>query len=354
LSFRFTYQDFRDCRPNKRALQRVRNRFKILEEILLERLPLQFNDLKKLHYVCRIREQGGKRKLRKTIWLGMANIHLYANARGGIQYQVGINSSELTFNGIWIEGTYNARLARLKAASRLTEKRFQFVKELKRLGADFSLWFSTSEDEGRDIPVREVLESDIDELIDALPRYDTYVHIGKVLRKKDVVDSGNNIVNIILRTAEKLLPTYRLLTEGKARLVKRGSRSIPSTAVIHESSAWGMRIVKAFERSENRKPKDVSTRVEGYDIESTDKRGYKRYIEVKSRRGGFRVSLTENEFNIAKEKGNSYYLYVVRGDDTIRIIKNPAGNCDIRKVNVPEFEVCDWVQKGKVRFFKHR
>lgn len=348
MPFQFTRQDFEDCHPNKTALRRVRNKFKILEKILLERLPPQFIDIKKLHYVCRIRAQGGKRKLRKEIWFGMANARLYANPREGIQYQIGIDSDELVFNGIWIEGTYNARLARLKAASRLMEKRLQFVKELKRLGAGFQLRFSTSEDEGRDISVRDILESDVDELIDVLPRHNTYVHIGKVIRKKDVIDSGANIVNTILRTAEKLLPIYRLLTEGKARLVKRGARSIPSTAVIHASTVWGMRIVKAYERSQNRKPKDVSMRTEGYDIESTDNQGHVRCIEVKSRRGGFKVTLTENEFNTAKDKGNSYYLYVVR-PDTIFIIRNPANTCNIRKIRIPEFEVLDWRQKAKLK-----
>ena len=96
----------------------------------------------------------------------------------------------------------------------------------------------------------------------------------------------------------------------------------------------------------DREPGDVSQRTEGYDIVSKDKRGRMRFIEVKSRRGGTKVTLTQDEFATAQEKGKRYYVYVVRGDGSIRIIRDPAQTCEIDEVFVREFEIVDWVEKG--------
>jgi hypothetical protein len=312
---------------------------------LLDKLPSEFDDFKKKHshYVCRIKDQVGR--LRQEIWFGMANGLLYPNPRKGVQYQVGIDSNELIFNGIWIEGTYDARATRLEVTSRLNDKRSQFIRILRRLGAGFTLKIWDSKDP---IQANNFSEADMDDLIYELPRHDTYVHIGKPIPKKEVIALGDRILDEILKTASELLPVYRLLTEGKVEPVTPRSRSIPSTQLISESSSWGMKIVKKYERSENRKPIDVSRRVEGYDILSKDEKGNERYIEVKSRRGGFRVSLTENEYDTARQKGDAYYLYIVRSDGSIRIIRNPLKSCKIKRVSIPEFEVCDWVQKGRL------
>lgn len=336
MSFRFSYQDFRDLEHrSKSSLGRVRSRFKELEKILLEKLPPEFDDFKRAgsHYVSRIKSQA--RELRESIWFGMANGRLYSNPREGIQYQVGIDSKELKFNGIWIEGTYDTRQARLETTSRLNEKRLEFIRMLKRLGTNFSLDISDR------IPVENFSEAHMDELIDELPRLGTYTS-GKRLSKKEVIALGDKILDEILRTFRKLLPIYRLLTEGKVKLVRPKSKSIPSTQLISESSSWEMEVVKDYERSQNREPIDVSRSAEGYDILSRDEKGNEIYIEVKSRRVGLRVSLTENELNAAKKYGNAYYLYIVRGDKSMRIIKNPAKECNIKQVSVPMFEVCDW------------
>ena len=57
--------------------------------------------------------------------------------------------------------------------------------------------------------------------------------------------------------------------------------------------------------------KDVSTNPWlGYDLEITG-RGVTYYVEVKGVKSGSRVSITENEWEVAREKGEQYYLQVV-------------------------------------------
>jgi len=331
----------------------LKNRFQTLETILLKKLPHEFDDFKKkkAHYVCRIAKRGGK--LREHLWLGMANRRRYRNPRYGVQYQFEISRTTWNINGIWIEGTYNARSARLDAAGRLAERRQEFIKAMKRLGEGFELDIISREDEDwRKIPSQRTSDAVVDKLIDVLPRHDTYVHIGKPLYRKDIVNLKEDIVNEIVRTFRKLLPIYRLLTEGAAEPIRLKARRVPSTQAIHESSTWGMKTVMRFERSEKRKPKDVSQRTEGYDILSESKKGYTRYIEVKSRRGGSRVTLTENEFEASKEKGGQYFVYVVRGDGSIRIVQNPAQVCKIKEIPITAFEIVDWVRKSTVHNVK--
>lgn len=70
----------------------------------------------------------------------------------------------------------------------------------------------------------------------------------------------------------------------------------------------------------------------GYDLESTDENGAIRYIEVKGISGAWDsqspAMMTHNEFNAAREKGDTYWLYLVEkaesDDYEIHRIQNPA------------------------------
>jgi len=131
---------------------------------------------------------------------------------------------------------------------------------------------------------------------------------------------------------------------------RRGHRSgrVPSTEAIGESDAKGMEIAKRFEREEGRTPDDIfSTRAVGYDIRSESERGDVRYIEVKTRFGSFPVGLTENQYRTAMDLGNKYYLYVITGDNEMRIISNPVAKCAIQAIPSVDYQVVDWKRKGK-------
>jgi hypothetical protein len=94
-----------------------------------------------------------------------------------------------------------------------------------------------------------------------------------------------------------------------------------------EIERTGMSAAMDYERENGGVPKDVSSENLGYDILS-EREGNDRYIEVKAREGTGRISLTENEWNAAKQLRNNYYLYAVfncsNDSPDLHILKNPA------------------------------
>jgi uncharacterized protein YktB (UPF0637 family) len=340
-SFRLTEQDFRDCRPRRpdsEALQRLRNRLKELANILEKKLPPSFKPFKKSIYVSRIRVRGGD--LRKEMWIGMANSNLYQNPRDGIQFQFGIDNENIWCMGIFIDRY--ASKARLAAKIRISAKRTEFLKKLKKMGKDFYICCGNL-----DKCVTVLVDEDVTEIIENLSRPHTlFIDKGNI-PKSTAINYKDKIVDEIIATYKKLLPLYRFLSEGKVEIHPERSRSvIPSSDAIYASDRRGMTIAKRFERTQNRKPKDVSSYNLGYDIKSKDKNGRTRYIEVKSRSSGYRVVLTSNELEAAKKLKKNYYLYIVL-EDGIRIIQNPIEVCEMKKVQVIQYEVSGWRKEGK-------
>lgn len=101
----------------------------------------------------------------------------------------------------------------------------------------------------------------------------------------------------------------------------------------------GEQKVMDFEKNKERSPRNMNTiqvNFSGYDIESTSKDGSIRYIEVKSFSGNCDsqtpARLTKTEFDKAKSKGKSYWLYIVEWADTdhfkIHPIEDPANKVD--------------------------
>jgi hypothetical protein len=88
-----------------------------------------------------------------------------------------------------------------------------------------------------------------------------------------------------------------------------------------------MNYIKAYEKSNNRNPIDVSSDNLGYDIESSNTENV-RFIEVKGKGIEGDVLMTDNEWQKANELGNTYFLYVVLNcfTDTPKlfIAKNPS------------------------------
>ncbi len=85
------------------------------------------------------------------------------------------------------------------------------------------------------------------------------------------------------------------------------------------------------------------------DIKSIDDLGRIRYIEVKSFSGIWDsqnpAKLTKTEFEMAREIGDNYWLYLVEKveskDGKIRIIRNPAGKADSYLFDHGWMDICE-------------
>lgn len=100
-----------------------------------------------------------------------------------------------------------------------------------------------------------------------------------------------------------------------------------SPQVRKEVEDAGMKHAHCYEKKEGRTPEDVSSENRGYDIYSTSPDGKNRCIEVKARDNHASVVLTSNEWSVAKQLKDTYFLYVVlnaRTQPELYIIQNPA------------------------------
>jgi hypothetical protein len=94
-------------------------------------------------------------------------------------------------------------------------------------------------------------------------------------------------------------------------------KSMDEEAVNHRTKIadMGVQRVVNYEMNEKRKPTVMPPNNPGYDIKSVDQNGHVRYIEVKSLTNAWDsqspAQMTRTEFRLAKELGNSYWLYVV-------------------------------------------
>lgn len=111
---------------------------------------------------------------------------------------------------------------------------------------------------------------------------------------------------------------------------------------VKEIEEAAMRFAIDYERHSGRIPEDVSMR-EHFDIFSRDPRsGEIRFIEVKGKSGlDLEIELTEAEFQVAKEKGGQYWLYIVYGiglgKPRLLAVQDPVNNMKWREVSVRRY-----------------
>jgi preprotein translocase subunit SecG len=100
-----------------------------------------------------------------------------------------------------------------------------------------------------------------------------------------------------------------------------------STELNKKIEDRSMNLVIAYECKQLSTVRDVSAENKGYDLVVTDNNGIHRFIEVKGKLNTGAVVLTHNEYEVAKQKREAYYLYIVENvlsnSPSLRIIKNP-------------------------------
>ena len=111
---------------------------------------------------------------------------------------------------------------------------------------------------------------------------------------------------------------------------------------VKEVEEAAMRLAMEYEKRSGRIPEDVSMR-EHFDILSRDpSTGEVRFIEVKGKSGlNIEIELTETEFNVAREKGDKYWLYIVygigAGKPRLLAVRDPVNNMKWREVSVRRY-----------------
>ena len=119
------------------------------------------------------------------------------------------------------------------------------------------------------------------------------------------------------------------------------------TEADKEIERIGMEMAMSYERENGRHPEDVSNLNLGYDIRSEDEHGNVRYIEVKARARTGAITLTANEWFMAKRLQDEYWLYIVENaasdNPELHTIQNPASRFKPEEVlGVVRYVIRDW------------
>ncbi|MDW8030312.1 MAG: DUF3883 domain-containing protein [Candidatus Bipolaricaulota bacterium] len=165
-------------------------------------------------------------------------------------------------------------------------------------------------------------------------------------RKEELEERKRSLEETIIRETSLTPATPRVL--GIARVVP--AQLVDSLAEAMRSDpqieAIGMEIAMAYERAEGRSPEDLSKQNLGFDIRSTAPDGSVRYIEVKARARTGAITLTPNEWLMAKRFGDDYWLYVVENAATEPVlyrIQDPATKLQPTEVvEIVRYVVTDW------------
>ena len=114
----------------------------------------------------------------------------------------------------------------------------------------------------------------------------------------------------------------------------------------------GMKHARRYEEEQGRTVEDVSAKNLGYDLRSTSSDGEIRCIEVKARDHRALVVLTPNEWSVAKEHKENYFLYVVlnaRIQPELYIIQNPAeAISEVKQVVTYQIPLSEITEHGKL------
>jgi len=165
-------------------------------------------------------------------------------------------------------------------------------------------------------------------------------------RKEELEERKRALEETILREVSLSPATPRILGVTRvipARLIDGAGKEMHSDPEIE---AIGMEVAMRYEQAQGRTPEDLSMQNLGFDIRSTAPDGRVRYIEVKARARTGAVTLTPNEWLMAKRLGNDYWLYVVEnaaGEPVLYRIQDPAAKLQPEEViEIVRYVIKDW------------
>jgi len=152
---------------------------------------------------------------RKVSWVGFAH-RRFGDPRTSVEFQYGTARGGPSFFGIWIQGDYATRPARVRAHDSL--RRYtaaDLAKRFAALGSDVSLhcWSNKTKRHPRfelDQYVTDLTEDDIEDFTVGLRNRLLWVHLGSWPSKSWLLRL-RNVEGEIVKMTKRLLPAYRLL-----------------------------------------------------------------------------------------------------------------------------------------------
>ncbi len=211
--------------------------------------------------------------------------------------------------------------------------------EIKRRYGLKSLEYLIAQSEAKlaDYETKKALGEEIPEALLARERR----HREDLERKKEKLLRSIEAETHILPSEPKVL--------GVVQVLPLPEKEETSLGADEEIERIGMEMAMAYERKQGRRPTDVSNLNLGYDIRSEDDQGNVRYIEVKARARTGAITLTANEWFMARRLQDEYWLYIVENagseNPELYTIQNPASRFKPEEViGVVRYVIKDWRQ----------
>ena len=164
-------------------------------------------------------------------------------------------------------------------------------------------------------------------------------------QREELERKRQNLLQSIERETHILPSEPKVL--GVVKVLPMPQRSDEPGGTDEEIEKIGMEVAMAYEREQGRRPTDVSCLNLGYDIRSEDDQGNVRYIEVKARARTGAITLTANEWFMARRLQDEYWLYIVENagseNPELHTIQNPAFRFKPEEViGVVRYVIKDW------------
>ena len=209
--FAFVKKDFDSLSGNREDARYIRDRFKVLQCILEDRLSQGSDTYDSYTGMPNNRpNRSGKVSWRDYMWLGIvADYALTDSERESIQFQVKTEGPTLDCM-IWISRNAQARMNFMKDV--ISKHIDIFVRMLNELPAGYTISAKQEETE-HSFSTSKVSAADISKIVDALSAQKLNFFLGVSWNRTDVIARSAKIVDDIVDVFETLMPTYKFLND---------------------------------------------------------------------------------------------------------------------------------------------
>jgi len=217
--FSFVEKDFKATTGKKEDAKYLRDRMKSLLKILRESLGEEFVGAKS--YVNRSNKRpvkGKELRYHNLSWLGFTTKDaLYNRAQESIQFQVTL-TKEYVSSDIWF--SFVAKEKTESAKKLIENDKQKFLDLLQNLPANyfFGVYIRELKDQDLDYNLSDISEEKLDAMLELMSQKNSEVGLGMYWKPEEAIKKGTQIVDEIIDSFSKLLPTYKFLN-GKGGII---------------------------------------------------------------------------------------------------------------------------------------
>jgi len=208
--FFFTKKDFESRTGKKEDAQYLADKFKILLNILKQKLPSEFEDSKSYSSPPNNRpDRSGKVTWKDHMWLGFALKDALVNRpQESVQFQVSISRKGVGCD-IWI--SFVGRQQMKLAKQHIEKNQNQFLEILKKLPTNYTIAPNIKHNTPATYQASSISSDELNKIIQVLDEPNSEFHLGLYWNEDEAINLGNNAVDEIVDTFSKLMPAYKFL-----------------------------------------------------------------------------------------------------------------------------------------------